>query len=150
MNYLYYNDTESFLNDYDRMDFADLLSRKYLELYRSEPGHFIYNSWTGSIDYLHRIINDLDKKGIVLEYIIPAGGERADAILIGKSEKPSLTVIEMKGWNHMEDTSSDYFVRADGKREVNPVYQVLNYEGKIRYGVENIDRFSTDSLCSSR
>ena len=146
MNYLYYNDTQSFLNDYDHMDFAELLSIRYSELYSTGPGPCLYNSWRGSINYLHKIINNLDKKGIVLEYIIPAGGERADAILIGKSEKPSLTVIEMKGWKHMEDTSSDYFIRADGKREVNPVYQVLNYEGKIRYGVENIDRFSTDSL----
>jgi hypothetical protein len=46
----------------------------------------------------------------------------------------------------MENMTSDYFVRADGKREVNPVYQVLNYEGKIKYGVENVDRFSTNSL----
>ena len=146
MNYLYYNDTQSFLNDYENIDFAGLLSRNYRELYSSDPGVFLYNSWKGSIGYLHKIINDLDKKGIVLEYIIPAGGERADAILIGKAEKPSLIVIEMKGWRHMENTESDYFVRADGKREVNPVYQVLNYEGKIKYGVENADRFFTDSL----
>ena len=146
MNYLYYNDTQSFLSDYEHMDFADLLSRNYRELYSSDPGLLLYNSWSGSIDYLHKIINELDKKGIVLEYIIPAGGERADAILIGRSENPSLTVIEMKGWRHMEDTNSAYFVKADGNTEVNPVYQVLNYEGKIKYGVENIDKFATDSL----
>ena len=146
MNYLYYNDTQSFLNDYDHIDFADLLSRHYRELYSSDPGLLLYNSWSGSIDYLHKIINELDKKGIVLEYIIPAGGERADAILIGRGEIPSLTVIEMKGWRHMEDTNSAYFVKADGNTEVNPVYQVLNYEGKIKYGVENINKFATDSL----
>ena len=146
MNYLYYNDTRSFIEDYENLDFSELLSRNYRELYRSEPGLFIRNSWTGSIGYLYKIINELDKKGIVLEYIIPAGGERADAILIGKSTDPNLTIIEMKGWKAMETTGNDYFVNADGKKEVNPLYQVMNYEGKIRYGVENADNFSIDSI----
>ncbi len=146
MNYLYYNNTKSFLDDYENFDFSEMLSKNYRELYGVEPGIFIRNSWKGSIDYLHKIINQLDKKGIVLEYIIPAGGERADAILIGKSTDPNLTIIEMKGWRKMVNTASDYFVDADGKKEVNPVYQVMNYEGKIRYGVENINNFSIDSL----
>ena len=146
MNYLYYNDTKSFLDDYENLDFQELLSKNYHELYGVEPGFFIRNSWSGSVDYLHRIINELDKKGIVLEYIIPAGAERADAILIGNSRDPNLTIIEMKGWRKMETTASDYFVHADGKMEVNPVYQVMNYEGKIRYGVENADNFSIDSI----
>ena len=58
----------------------------------------------------------------------------------------SLTIIEMKGWKAMETTGNDYFVNADGKKEVNPLYQVMNYEGKIRYGVENADNFSIDSI----
>ena len=59
MNYLYYNDTKSFLEDYENLDFSELLSRNYRELYRSEPGLFIRNSWTGSIGYLYKIINEL-------------------------------------------------------------------------------------------
>jgi hypothetical protein len=88
MNYLYYNDTQSFLNDYESTDFAGLLSRNYRELYSSDPGVFLYNSWRGSINYLHKIVNDLDKKGIVLEYIIPAGGKEQMRSLLERRKSP--------------------------------------------------------------
>jgi len=144
MNYLYYNDTKSFLNEYNQ-DFPDKLAKVYRDLYRTDPGKYLYNSWKGSLSYLYNIIQELENKGIVLEYIIPAGAERADAIFMGNSESPSITIIEMKGWKSME-AIDDYFVNADHKKEINPEYQVLNYEGKIRYGIEGIDNFNITSM----
>ncbi len=149
MNCLYYNDTISFLEEYENNDnFSSILTDSYRKLYNSIPDIHLINSWKGSIEYIHGIIKDLvDKKGISLEYIIPASGERADAILIGMNDnKPSIEIIEMKGWRKFNRYDNQYFVYADNKREIDPVYQVLNYEGKIRFSVNNINNYKIDSL----
>ena len=144
MNYLYYNNTKSFLEEYNK-DFPDALANKYRELFHASPGLYLYNSWKGSIAYLYNLIKALNSKGIVLEYIIPAGGERADAIFVGNTVSPSLMIIEMKGWRTMEIVD-DYSVIADNKKEVNPSYQVLNYSGKIKYSIEGIENFNINSM----
>ncbi|WP_337861192.1 DNA/RNA helicase domain-containing protein, partial [Ferroplasma sp.] len=144
MNYLYSNDTETFLKEYND-SFADLIREKYVEMYNAEPGQYLYNSWKTSIAYIKNLALKLQNKGIVFEYIIPAGAERADAVLIGNLKSPSITLIEMKGWKTM-NILDDYFVRADNKREVNPEYQVLNYEGKIRYSVDGINDYHINSM----
>lgn len=117
-------------------------------MYNSPPDGHLINSWNGSIQYIYGIIRELaDKKVISLEYIIPAGGERADAILIGMHDnKPSIEIIEMKGWRKFNRCNNPYFVCADNKRKIDPVYQVLNYEGKIRFRVNNINNYKMDSL----
>ncbi len=144
MNYLYYNNTKSFLEEYNK-DFPDALANKYRELFHVSPGLYLYNSWKSSIAYLYNLIKALNSKGIVLEYIIPAGGERADAIFVGNTVSPSLMIIEMKGWRTMEIVD-DYSVIADNKKEVNPAYQVLNYSGKIKYSIEGIENFNINSM----
>ncbi len=144
MNYLYYNNTRSFLNEYNK-NFPDILKNKYAEIYHTSPGLYLYNSWKGSVNYLYKLIKSLDNKGIVLEYIIPAGADRADAIFVGNSHSPSIVIIEMKGWKSMEPMD-DYLVNADNEKEVNPVYQVLNYEGKIRYGINGMENFNIYSM----
>ncbi|AAT42617.1 hypothetical protein [Picrophilus oshimae] len=131
MNCLYYNDTLSFLEEYENNDdFSSILTNSYRKLHNSTPDSHLINSWRGSIEYIYGIIKDLiDKKGISLEYIIPASGERADAILIGMGDnKPSIEIIEVKGWRKFTYSKNPYLVYADNKREINPVYQVLNYE----------------------
>lgn len=144
MNYLYYNNTKSFLDEYNK-NFPDMLANKYKEIYHDDPGIYLYNSWKGSLDYIHDLIKSLGNKGIVLEYIIPAGAERADAILVGNSISPSMVIIEMKGWRSIK-IIDDYYVNADNKKEINPVYQVLSYEGKIKYGIDGIENFNIHSM----
>ena len=148
MNCLYYNDTARFLDDYEKNDFVNILVYRYRSMYSSDPDYYLVNSWRGSIRYIYGIVKDLaDRKGISLEYIIPAGGERADAILMGMHDNsPSVEIIEMKGWKKFRRSSNPYLVYGDEKIEVDPVYQVLNYEGKIRFGVSNIGSYNIDSL----
>mgnify|MGYP001772502924 CR=1 FL=1 len=103
---------------------ADDLVREFEITYGKEPEKEQINAWKSSLDFLIHA-------GITLPVIaeLPIFGERADFVFVNDTKG---LVVEMKGWRKVE-VINDYLVRADGKKEINPCYQLENYVNKLNY-----------------
>ncbi|MHB1709690.1 MAG: DNA/RNA helicase domain-containing protein [Thermoplasmataceae archaeon] len=102
------------------------------------------NSWSAEIRYLKGTLNGISGS-IILEYRIPGSGERADVVVVSEGADKNAVVIEMKGW--MKANRKDAFIYQTDQKpsyQVNPVYQLLNYIGKIRYTSSSGSEFKLD------
>jgi len=103
---------------------TDDLVREFEVTYGKEPEKEQINAWKSSLDFLvHAGIN------LPLIAELPIFGERADFVFVNDTKG---LVVEMKGWRRVE-VINDYLVKADGKKEINPCYQLQNYVNKLNY-----------------
>ncbi len=139
-NFMWFSTVSEFMESSKNEDFIHLLASEYNKRFHENPGLFLYNSWKSEIKYLRENLNSFPELFLALEYEIPGGGERADAILIGSSNGNNAGIVELKGWKAIK-IIDDYTAYGDNEVQVNPVYQVMNYAGKIKYSTNIPDEF---------
>lgn len=83
---LYDGDLDSYRKDVINNRIADILGKKYLELYKRKISPSEYNSWQNSLRVLKDVfeyngLQQLRTNRIVLEYRIPVTDKRIDALV---------------------------------------------------------------------
>lgn len=143
-NFAWFSSTSDFLKELENPDFISSLKGKFRESFKEDPSIELVNSWTSEIVFLKKALQEIGGS-IVLEYIIPGSGERADVILVSEGSEKNAVVIEMKGWRKgVEKNSFLYETDQNQPIHVNPIYQLMNYVGKIRFTSSSGDSFKVD------
>jgi hypothetical protein len=143
-NFAWFSSTSDFLKELENPDFISSLKGKFRESFKEDPSIELVNSWTSEIVFLKKALQEIGGS-IVLEYIIPGSGERADVILVSEGSEKNAVVIEMKGWRKgVEKNSFLYETDQNQPIQVNPIYQLMNYVGKIRFTSSSGDSFKVD------
>ena len=111
----------------------------------------LIRSWENSIPPLLNVLHPdkFDSTGIILEYRMPIGDERADAILLSKNENGLFgIVVEMKQWSTFNETASKIILQVPGVgKQEHPSAQALNYEGKLKNLHSIGERYKWRSAC---
>ncbi len=94
-------------------------------------------AWKKSLQVLKNTLNDpnLVNLTIILEYLLPAGHERIDFVILGQEPtgKPLALIGELKGWRKASPGPTNYTVFSDLGKSTHPEYQLLNYVGKLKF-----------------
>lgn len=106
-------------------------------------------SWCNSIPRLINVIKNagLENLYLILEYVVPIGDFRIDAVLIGYDHSNKLTglIIELKQWAKIDETftSDRYYVRLSASNEEDirrhPIAQVEEYKSILNRNHSNIE-----------
>jgi uncharacterized protein len=124
---------------------ADMLSNGIgeiiLDKFQDATGHSTgvseVNSWTNSLGFMDRVLNDdaiPADAGVAIEYHIPRSSKRIDFILTGLTpeNEESVVIIELKQWQKAEITEKDAIVTTrfkHGEKETpHPSYQAWSYK----------------------
>ncbi|QRF74770.1 hypothetical protein Thermo_00260 [Thermoplasmatales archaeon] len=143
-NFVWFSSTSSFLKEVENPEFLSSLNDRFRASFRQEPSTELVNSWKTELNYLKRTLKGV-KGSIILEYRIPGSGERADVVVISEGPEKNAVVLEMKGWKKANKQDSFiYETDQNPKKQVNPMYQLLNYVGKIRFTSSSGDSFRVD------
>ncbi|MFC1410835.1 DNA/RNA helicase domain-containing protein [Streptacidiphilus sp. N1-12] len=121
--------------------FFSRCASRFEHIYGCQPSPEEVQSWRHSWPIL---LNTLEAAGlndlyILLEYSLPATGERVDALLLGNHLTGGLgaLAIELKQWSHVAiDPDKPGLVTVGGREVSNPARQVGGY---VRYLREEID-----------
>ena len=143
-NFAWFSTTGEFLKELENPEFISSLKRKFRASFKEDPSIELVNSWASEIVFLKKVLEGVDGS-IVLEYRIPGSGERADVVVISEGKERNAVVIEMKGWRKgIERSPFLYETDQNPPNQVNPIYQMLNYVGKIRFTSSSGDSFKVD------
>ena len=143
-NFAWFSTTGEFLKELENPEFISSLKRKFRASFKEDPSIELVNSWASEIVFLKKVLEGVDGS-IVLEYRIPGSGERADVVVISEGKERNAVVIEMKGWRKgIERSPFLYETDQNPSNQVNPIYQMLNYVGKIRFTSSSGDSFKVD------
>ncbi|MEM0155823.1 MAG: DNA/RNA helicase domain-containing protein [Thermoplasmataceae archaeon] len=143
-NYAWFSSTSDFLKELESSAFLLNLKERFKASFRQEPSIEQMNSWKAEIGYLRQVLSGV-KGSIILEYRIPGSGERADVVIISEGADRNAIVLEMKGWRKaFRKNAFIYETDQNPKEKIDPVYQLLNYVGKIRFTSSSGDRFRVD------
>ena len=143
-NFAWFSTTGEFLKELENPEFISSLKRKFRASFKEDPSIELVNSWASEIVFLKKALEGVDGS-IVLEYRIPGSGERADVVVISEGKERNAVVIEMKGWRKgIERSPFLYETDQNPPNQVNPIYQMLNYVGKIRFTSSSGDSFKVD------
>lgn len=143
-NFAWFTSTGEFLRELENPGFISLLKDKFRESFKEDPSIELVNSWNSEIIYLKKALEGVDGS-IILEYRIPGSGERADVVVISEGVEKNAVIIEMKGWRKaVEKSPFLYKTDQNPAYQVNPIYQMLNYVGKIRFTSSSGDYFKVD------
>ncbi len=94
-------------------------------------------SWMNSLQYMDRVLNDLEiphDAGVAIEYHLPQTSKRIDFILTGrdKDRREAAILVELKQWQKAELTQSDAVVITHFKKgpteTLHPSYQAWSYK----------------------
>jgi len=94
-------------------------------------------SWSNSLQYIERVLNDKDipdDSGVAIEYRIPQSSKRVDIILTGLDEfnQETAILVELKQWETAKPTQKDAIVITRfqyGESETtHPSYQAWSYK----------------------
>jgi|YelNatPaOPRAMG01_1025707.scaffolds.fasta_scaffold02960_5 DUF2075 family protein/DNA replication protein DnaC len=143
-DFAWFSSTVEFLRELENPEFISSLKGKFRESFREEPSIELINSWTSEVVYLKKALAGVDGS-IVLEYRIPGSGERADVVVISEGVEKNAVILEMKGWRRgVERSSFIYDTDQKPAKQINPMYQLLNYVGKMRFTSSSGDQFKVD------
>ena len=143
-NFAWFSSTAEFLKELENPEFISSLKGKFRASFKEDPSVELVNSWTSEIAFLKHALEGVDGS-IVLEYRIPGSGERADVVVISEGAERNAVILEMKGWRKgIEKSPFLYFTDQNPPNQVNPIYQMLNYVGKIRFTSSSGDSFKID------
>ena len=143
-NFAWFSSTADFLKELENPDFIPSLRKHFSEAFKEEPSMELLNSWKSELAYLKKTLSDV-KGSIILEYRIPGSGERADVVMVSEGEKRNAVVIEMKGWRKAKPKDSFiYETDQNPGKQVNPIYQLNNYIGKLRFTSSSGESFKVD------
>jgi hypothetical protein len=104
------------------------------------------DSWAGSIPLLLSCLDtpELRKAGLVFEFRMPVGEERADVVLLGGRQNDKRAyIIELKQWELVEMATGSIGVNVPGwGRRQSPLVQAANYAGKVSLFHEQGDEWT--------
>lgn len=133
-----YSSTKSkFKEDVSTNDIGNIIYESYRLTTGRNTGKSEIDSWTNSLQYMDRVLNDDDiphDAGVSIEYHLPQSSKRIDFILTGKDQlrRDSVILIELKQWQQAQLTDSDAIVITQfkhGLREaLHPSYQAWSYK----------------------
>lgn len=128
-------------NDFQNDVMSNGIGDKVLESLQRYTGKNVgqseFNSWTNSLQFMDRVINDPsipDDAGVAIEYHIPRSSKRIDFILTGldQDNRESVVLVELKQWQKVEKTDKDAVVITrfkHGEKETShPSYQAWSYK----------------------
>lgn len=113
-----------------------------------------FNSWTNSLEYMYKVLNDQDipsNAGVAIEYNLPNTAKRVDFLVSGYDckKKPNVVIIELKQWKEIKKVDNldglvETYTGGANRRVVHPSYQAWTYAEMIRdyneYAqIENVD-----------
>ena len=143
MNYIYVDKIKNFVN-YDSKELLNVFKSNYKKFYGKLELQQ-QNAWESSIKYLQNIFNSdqISNLTLAFEYMLPFSNERVDLLIFGKgkNERPTIVLVELKGWKAAKKTRSNYIIVSDIGESVHPEYQVENYTGKLKFSHSAIDKF---------
>jgi len=133
-----YSTTKSgFQDDIMSNNIGQVILDRYRDTTGRNTGVSELNSWTNSLQFMDRVLNDEsipDDAGISIEYHIPRSSKRIDFIITGLSseKEESVIIIELKQWQKAEITDKDAIVTTrfkHGEKETpHPSYQAWSYK----------------------
>ncbi|MDP3996777.1 MAG: DUF2075 domain-containing protein [bacterium] len=133
-----YSATKSgFQGDIMSNKIGQVILDKYRDTTGKNTGVSELNSWTNSLQFMDRVLNDNSipgDAGISIEYHIPRSSKRIDFIITGLSstKEESVIIIELKQWQKAEITEKDAIVTTyfkHGEKETpHPSYQAWSYK----------------------
>lgn len=133
-----YSATKSgFQNDIMTNNIGQIILGKYHDTTGKNTGVAEVNSWTNSLQYMDRVLNDDSipaDAGISIEYHVPSSSKRIDFIITGLNTKneESVVIIELKQWQKAGITEKDAVVTTrfkHGEKETpHPSYQAWSYK----------------------
>lgn len=101
-----------------------------------------FKSWTNSLEYMYKVLNDQDipsNAGVAIEYNLPNTAKRVDFLVSGYDgkKKPSVVIIELKQWEEIKKVDSldglvETYTGGANRRVVHPSYQAWTYAEMIR------------------
>jgi len=112
------------------------LIQHYYNYHRCQPTNSEVRSWENSITELVRGAELIQKKdvGVVIEYHLPYGFSRIDALFFGKNSEGSYatTVIELKQWSDAKLPDDDSLnVLVMDQEHIHPCQQALDYANHL-------------------
>ncbi len=133
-----YSATKSaFQNDIMTNNIGQIILNKYHDTTGKNTGVYEVNSWSNSLQFMDRVLNDdviPADAGISIEYHIPRSSKRIDFIITGLNHdnKESVVIIELKQWMKAQLTEKDAVVITrfkHGEKETpHPSYQAWSYK----------------------
>ncbi len=133
-----YSATKSgFQNDIMTNNIGQIILDKYRDTTGRNTGVSEVNSWTNSLQYMDRVLNDdliPADAGVSIEYHVPRSSKRIDFIITGlnSENEESVIIIELKQWQKAEITEKDAIVLTrfkHGEKETpHPSYQAWSYK----------------------
>ncbi len=133
-----YSETKSkFQADIMSNNIGNIILDKYRDTTGKNTGVSEMNSWTNSLQFMDRVLNDEAipaDVGVSIEYHIPRSSKRIDFIITGldPENQESVIIIELKQWQKVEITDKDAVVITrfkHGEKETpHPSYQAWSYK----------------------
>ena len=134
---LVYNSTkENFMYEVDLDSITDRILAAY-KLHFGNTGKPQIRSWTNSMQYMYKVLNDKDipaDAGVSIEFNIPSTSKRVDFILTGLDEekKDSVIIIELKQWEEAskidgKDGLVSTYTGGATREVTHPSYQAYSY-----------------------
>lgn len=128
---------EDFRKDVMSNDIGNVILETYRKRTGNGTGTSEIKSWTNSLQFMDRILEDdhiPGDAGVAIEYHIPQSSKRIDFILTGldAEDNESAVLIELKQWQSAEMTDKDGVVETrfqhGVKETAHPSYQVWSYK----------------------
>lgn len=101
-----------------------------------------FKSWTNSLEYMYKVLNDQDipsNAGVAIEYNLPNTAKRVGFLVSGYDgkKKPNVVIIELKQWEEIKKVDSldglvETYTGGANRRVVHPSYQAWTYAEMIR------------------
>jgi hypothetical protein len=145
---VYSEDKKSFQGDVMSNNIGNIVLENYKKITGRNTGKSEIDSWTNSLQYMERVLNDSsipDDAGIAIEYHIPQSSKRIDFIITGSDadDKESAVLIELKQWQKAELTDMDAVVITrfkHGETETtHPSYQAYSYKRLLEDFNQTVD-----------
>lgn len=139
---------EKFQNDVMTNDIGNIILETYKEVTGRNTGKSEIDSWTNSLQYMDRVLNDEEipsDAGVAIEYHIPQSSKRIDFILTGldSKNKESAILIELKQWQKAQATEKDGVVvtrfKHGEKETAHPSYQAWSYKRLLEDFNQTVD-----------
>ncbi len=130
--HLFEGTVEDAAREAGRPEFITACESRFTRLFGVQPSEQEVRSWRRSWPALLSALThaNLGQLRVLLEYSLPATGERVDALLVGEFPDGvlGLVAVELKQWTHVDtDRRRPGLVRAGGRVVQHPARQVGGY-----------------------
>lgn len=151
--HLFHGTTGEFISGNTRNTITGTMVDRFKEYYRRSPHEAEVRSWRESLKALALCLSteNITKNGIALEWQLPLGNKRLDAIITGRSSKSpreSAVIIELKQWSSCLPSPVEEcvvsFVAGRDRDVPHPSVQASTYRQVLRDGHEVLQKDEID------